>query len=109
VLLIVGTILAFILLDWPWRAGVIALLGLVESLEIMLWLRLRRTRAMTGPQALVGARGKAMTACNPVGQVRVRGSIWTARAVEELAPGDDVEVTSVDGLELGVRRAPAAL
>jgi membrane protein implicated in regulation of membrane protease activity len=107
VLLIIGTIVAFTFLDWPWRIGVIAALAAIESLEIMLWLRLRRLRAMTGSEALVGTRGKAVTDCDPVGQVRVRGAIWKARSSGAVAAGDDVEVTSVDGLELQIRRASA--
>jgi membrane-bound serine protease (ClpP class) len=103
VLLILGTTLAIALLDWPWRGVVIGTLAAIEVLEVLVWLKLRRRRALTGEEGLVGARGRALDDCDPAGQVRVKGAIWRARAVEPIAAGTEVEVTGVDGLTLDVR------
>jgi membrane protein implicated in regulation of membrane protease activity len=71
VVFVIGVALAFMFLDWPGRIVVIVVLGAVEILEIALWLRLRRVRAITGHEALVGAKGTAVTDCKPHGQVRL--------------------------------------
>lgn len=106
-LLIIGTTLAIVLLDWPWRAVVIGALAAVEVLEVLLWLKLRRLRALTGEESLAGARGRTLTDCGTIGQVRVRGVIWKARCAEPTEAGADVEVVGVDGLTLEVRALPA--
>jgi membrane protein implicated in regulation of membrane protease activity len=103
----IGTALAFAFLDPPWRWIAIGSLATVEALEIMVWLRLRRLRSMTGAEAMVGAKGRALTDCAPDGQVRVKGQIWRARCPDGAAAGDDMVVTRVDGLRLEVRRAAA--
>jgi membrane protein implicated in regulation of membrane protease activity len=103
-LLALGTALAIMLLDWPERLWVIAPLALVEVLEISLWLRLRRQRATTGEEGLIGARGRAVTDCHPEGQVRVRGALWRARCPGGASAGDDIEITAMHGLRLEARR-----
>jgi membrane protein implicated in regulation of membrane protease activity len=105
VALAIGTALAFAFLDPPWRWVVIGALAGVEALEILVWLRLRRLRSMTGAEAMAGAKGRALTDCAPDGQVRVKGQIWRARCPGGAAAGDDVVVTKVNGLRLEVRRA----
>ena len=60
---------------------------------------------MTGQEALVGARGRALTDCRPEGQVRVKGTIWGARSAEGVDAGDDVEVMGAEGIRLRVERA----
>lgn len=100
----IGVTLAFIFLDWPWRLVVIGVLGAIEIFEILLWLRLRRIRSITGPESLLGATGRAISDLDPSGQVRVKGAIWKARSRTEVRAGDDVVVTSMDGMELEVQR-----
>jgi membrane-bound serine protease (ClpP class) len=103
--LIIGTTLAFLFLDSPWRWIVIAVLAAVEGFEILLWLRLRRVRSLTGPEGIVGSKGRALSDCDPEGQVRVRGQIWKATCPAGAAAGDDVVVEGSEGLRLKVRRA----
>jgi membrane-bound serine protease (ClpP class) len=103
--LVIGTLLAFYFLDWPWRGIVIAVLACVEFFELMLWLRLRRMRALTGVEAFVGAKGRALSDLRPAGQVRVKGQIWMAACPEGASVGDDVVVTAVNGLRIEVERA----
>jgi membrane-bound serine protease (ClpP class) len=102
-LFVIGTTLAFVFLPWPGRGAVIVVLAAVEVLEVLLWLRLRRMRALTGAEGLVGARGRALTDLAPEGRVKVRGAVWTARSSSEVEAGQDVIVTGMHGLHLEVR------
>jgi membrane protein implicated in regulation of membrane protease activity len=100
--LIVGTTLAFMFLEWPWRGVVVLGLAFVEGGEIWLWLKLRKVPAATGAEAMVGTHGRAVTDCNPEGQVRVKGQLWRARCPAGVRAGDHITVTAVQGLELEV-------
>ena len=99
----IGTALAFAFLDSPWRWIVIGMLAGVEVLEILLWLRLRRMRSVTGAEGLLGNKGRALTDCMPVGQIRVKGQIWRATCEPGVRAGEDVIVTAVSGLHLSAR------
>ncbi len=104
-LLLLGSLLALTLLDSPERFVVIGALALVELLEVFVWLRWRRVRAMTGAEGIVGARGRAITDCRPEGQVKVKGQLWNARCKEGVAAGQEVVVTGAEGLTLDVADA----
>jgi membrane-bound serine protease (ClpP class) len=62
----------------------------------------RRQPVKVGPQAIVGTTGEVRAP----GLVLVNGELWQAHARDdsELVPGEEVEVESVDGLELTVKR-----
>ena len=100
-LLLGGILLAIFVLPSPW--GIVAvvsggLLDIGESLAVMRWSR--RRRAATGAEALVGQTAIVSSRT----QVRIAGELWQARSDEPLIPGEEVEVTLVDGLTLGVSR-----
>jgi len=59
-----------------------------------------------GVSELIGMVGRADTNLAPGGRVFVRGEYWTARSAEEIPMGAAVEVISVEGMRLRVRRAP---
>ncbi|MDQ4058719.1 MAG: NfeD family protein [Actinomycetota bacterium] len=105
-LFIIGVTLAIIFLDWPWRLLVIIPLALVEILEIGLWLKLRRVRSITGAEAMVGAKGVALTNCEPDGQVRLKGQTWQAHSRRGVEAGEAVVVTGMNGIRLEVDPAP---
>jgi membrane-bound serine protease (ClpP class) len=91
------------LLPSPW--GVVALVATaaVEVLEILFWKRfLRRYRLRVGPETMVGTRATVVEACAPLGQVRVRGELWRARARSPVHAGETVRVAAVEGLTLEV-------
>lgn len=102
---IIGVIVAFAFFEWPWRALVLAGFLLFDAFEIYIWLRWRNRRALTGAEALVGMSGKAISDCQPEGQVRVKGQTWKATAPEGAGAGDDIVVTKTRDLQLEVRRA----
>jgi membrane protein implicated in regulation of membrane protease activity len=98
--LLIGGTLAYLFLPSPWWVLVVLVLAGVEVFEVMLWLRWRRRRSLSGPESLIGQRGVLA----PGSRVRLRGTSYRARAsgAEE---GDRVVVEDVDGLTLVVRRA----
>ncbi|AKK11108.1 membrane protein implicated in regulation of membrane protease activity [Corynebacterium uterequi] len=55
----------------------------------------------TSPRALVGSRASVLeTISSSGGQIRLEGSIWTARSIDShvtFQPGDTVTVTGFDG------------
>ena len=104
---LVAGFVAFALLGPP--LGVLALVAgaVIEVGEAYLWTRyLKRIRVRTGVEGLIGERGEAIEACDPRGQVRVRGEIWSAICEPPVGAGDGVRVVSIDGLTLGVEPAP---
>jgi membrane protein implicated in regulation of membrane protease activity len=66
-------------------------------------------RAITsGRESLLHARGTVLSKAGDKISVRVQGELCSARAHEDLEPGDLVEVLDVVGLTLEVRRWPGA-
>jgi len=68
------------------------------------------TRSIFGAQTagvdeLLGLVGVTRTPLTPEGKVFIRGEYWSARADQEIASGEPVEVTAVEGMSLRVRRA----
>ena len=105
-LLIVGLVLLFVLPS-PW--GVVALLaGLVLGLgEVgLIARRWRGRKAQTGAGTLVGRTATVITACRPLGQVRLSGEseIWRARCAEGAEQGESVRVVGIDEITLIVER-----
>ncbi|TML16170.1 MAG: hypothetical protein E6G33_06325 [Actinobacteria bacterium] len=100
-LLLGAILLAIFVLPFPW--GIIAvaaggLLDVTESIVLLRWSR--RRRAVTGAEALIGQKAVVSTPT----QVRVAGELWEAQSEQELVPGDEVEVTGLEGLTLRVSR-----
>ena len=106
VLLIVGLVLLFFLPS-PWN--VVALLA-----ALVLWLgevgliarHWRGRKAQTGAETLVGRTATVITACRPVGQVRLSGEseIWRARCAAGAEQGESVRVVGIDEITLIVER-----
>jgi membrane-bound serine protease (ClpP class) len=100
-------IVLLLFLPSPWNLiGALASLG-AFALEVTYWQRRTRSRAVrTGVENLVGSLGEVIEPLQPVGQVRVLGELWQARASAELDRGSSVRVVAVDGLTLVVEGAP---
>jgi membrane-bound serine protease (ClpP class) len=73
---------------------------------VRLAVRAQRQPAVTGPSGMLAELGEALTSIDPggVGRVRAHGEIWTATAEDAVAAGDHVQIVSVKGLLLTVRR-----
>jgi membrane-bound serine protease (ClpP class) len=91
-----------------WTVLVPAVLGMALFAAIVIFgvSRTLRTRQTAGTGELIGLTGRADTVLGPQGKVFVRGEFWDARADEQIAAGERVEVTAVEGMRLRVRRAP---
>jgi membrane protein implicated in regulation of membrane protease activity len=55
-------------------------------------------------QSLIGGRGVVAAFANGVGSVKVNDTIWRATSDESLEAGQTVEIASVDGVTLKVKR-----
>jgi len=65
-------------------------------------LRARRSKVLTGPQAMIGGTAIVRTPLCPTGQVEIRGELWQAsvRGQSSLPVGSAVHVRSIEGLLL---------
>jgi membrane-bound serine protease (ClpP class) len=92
-------------LSIPLVVGVSLFLAALFFGAVMLAVRTRTRKPITGKEGLVGQIGSTMRDINPVGTVRVAGEIWQAESVDGLAipGGASVEVVEIDGMRLRVR------
>jgi membrane-bound serine protease (ClpP class) len=89
----------------PWRLAPFILAFAAFTIALVrLVIQAQRRRAQTGAEALMGQRGQAASDVSPEGWVIVQGERWRARAAEPIAAGEAVEVLSVEGLLLRVRK-----
>ena len=81
------------------------IIGGLVAFVVGVGLRAQRLRPVTGTDSLVGRQGVVKAPLDPEGTVWVAGEEWTASADEPpVASGDQVEVVSIEGLRLRVRR-----
>lgn len=86
---------------------VVAGVALFYGVALTTIVRSRFSTATIGREYLIGKLGRAETAIEPEGIVVVDEARWRGRAHREagIRPGDDVEVTGVDGIVLDVEPA----
>jgi membrane-bound serine protease (ClpP class) len=85
----------------------VAIAGIVAGLYIR-WVigPIRRRSKLTGPEALIGQIGQAVTDLKPDGEVRVGGVVWRAESISgEILKGESVKVKSIKGLVVVVEKA----
>jgi membrane-bound serine protease (ClpP class) len=102
-------IVLLIFLPWPWSllAALLSCFAFVG--EVAFWQRrIRGRKVQTGVENLVGSVGEVIEPLTPVGQIRVLGELWQARAPAELPRGTQVRVVKVEGLTLGVEPVESA-
>lgn len=65
-----------------------------------------RTSHRTNIDALQGKRGIATSLINPliIGSVKIGGEVWSAKSVDEIEKGDVVEVVSIHGAHVVVKK-----
>jgi len=89
----------------PWKLlPVIVFFAAFVIALVRLVVQAQRRRAQTGAEGLVGKPGEAETDLDPEGWVLVQGERWRARSEEPLRRGERVEVVSMEGLLLRVRK-----
>ena len=117
VLVVVGTLLIFSASVGVTYYGIalqieaaLAIILLVIA-AIAAWLfymgvKAQYKRVKTGKEALIGAKGVAVTGLKPKGEVRVIGEFWQAIVHDgEIANGQAIEVTGMEGMFLVVKPA----
>ena len=67
-------------------------------------LQAQLRRPSTGMEGLAGRPGEAVSDLDPEGWVLVQGERWQARAEENVAKGEPIQVVAGDGLRLQVRK-----
>jgi membrane-bound serine protease (ClpP class) len=108
VFILVGLVL-LLLLPSPWNIVAFVACFLFSIGEVLFWNRtVRRRRAETGADTLIGKRGLVVSECRPGGQVRVDGEIWDARCDAGADRGEAVLVTGRSGLSLDVEPISAS-
>ena len=89
----------------PWTLAPFILAFAAFTIALVrLVIHAQRRRAQTGTEGLVGQRGRVESEVSPEGWVIVQGERWRARAGEPIAAGEAVEVLSLEGLLLRVRK-----
>ena len=66
---------------------------------------IRRRSKLTGPEAMIGKTGVAITDLKPKGEVRVMGETWRAESLSgDIAKGEAVSVKALNGLVVMVEK-----
>ncbi len=81
-----------------------AFLGFFLFAASAVW-RAQRSKALTGLDVVIGAKGWATSDLNPLGTVLVKSEEWTAEAVEPpIMKGEAIEVVGREGMRLKVKK-----
>jgi membrane-bound serine protease (ClpP class) len=72
------------------------------TLILRLAIRAYQSKMTSVTSGVIGLTGKAQTAIAPQGTIFVRGELWRARSQNNIAPGQPVRVTGLEGLTLDV-------
>jgi membrane-bound serine protease (ClpP class) len=105
VIVVVGILAAVFVVPEPWGIPVVIGAVALEIAETLFWMRVTgRHPPKVGPETLIGATGRVVQACRPVGTVRVRGETWQARCDAGADAHDQVRVVEREGLTLVVER-----
>lgn len=83
-------------------AGVGATISICLLLLITFAVRAHRRAVVTGESEMIGLIARPMSAFTGIGQVRVHGEIWRARAPGRVKMGQTLKVVGIKGLTLDV-------
>jgi len=90
---------------WGFLVPVVAGFAVVAGIVVLIVTRSIFGAQTAGVDELLGMIGEARTPLCPDGKVFIRGEFWSATADQDIASGERVEVTAVEGMSLRVRRA----
>jgi membrane-bound serine protease (ClpP class) len=106
------TIWRWVLPEWDIHiplAGLIAVMvGWAIFAVVDFWLvtRVLKRQVLIGLPTMIGSKGKAVTRLAPEGQIRIKGELWGAEAIDShVNSGEPVMVVGQDGLKLIVRKS----
>src|SRR5262245_32168436 len=101
--MLIKTDVEFYRISWTVILPVVALAAGFSLLIVGFGVKAMRRRPVTGREEMVGLVGTVKTALAPSGQLAVRGELWEAFSDQPLQPGDEAEVTGIEGLRLRVK------
>ena len=81
-ILVLGVLIGLFVVPDAWTLPVIAGAVTLEVVETFVSLRIARRFGppRVGPERVIGATGRVVQPCRPLGRVRVRGELWQARS-----------------------------
>ncbi len=111
---IVALLLSFLNVSWVVQCVVFLVLSLIFVIYTRpiakKYMKVGQTK--TNVDAIIGQRGVLVKDITPhnTGQVKVKGQVWTAKSsdFETLSSGDEVEIISVEGVKLIVKKITIA-
>jgi len=109
---IVGALILFNTSEFAYEIPLPSIIGIPLSIAVVIAFGLRKvvqtmhTQPTTGQEGLIGAVGTVKSALEPQGSVFVWGERWRAESEDgqNIATGERVKVTDVDGFWLKVRK-----
>jgi membrane-bound serine protease (ClpP class) len=101
--MLIKTDVEFYQISWSVILPVVSLAALFSLFIVGMGVRAMRRPPATGREEMIGLVGIVKTALTPHGQVAVHGELWEAVSEQPLQPGDQAEITRVDGLCLHVK------
>jgi membrane-bound serine protease (ClpP class) len=90
--------------------GLLVTFGFIIGLYIR-WVigPIRRRSKLTGPEAMIGKIGVALSDLKPKGEVRVAGEIWRAESLSgDITQGEQVQVKTLRGLVVMVEKVESS-
>ncbi len=97
----------FMRIPVPLVVGTSVVTGLIFFGVMLLAVRAQHAPVRMGMESMIGKSGTARSEISPLGQVQVGAELWTAEIIEgeeSISAGERVEVISIEGLRLKVRR-----
>ncbi len=89
----------------PWKLlPAVLVMAAGTTLLVRMVIQAQRRRPVTGAEGLVGSRATADSDLDPEGWVIVQGERWQAVAEERVARGEPLQIVSMEGLRLRVRK-----
>jgi membrane-bound serine protease (ClpP class) len=102
-LMLIKTDAEFLQLSWNMIIPVVAFAAITTVFIVGMAVRAMHRQPMTGSEGMVGSIGVVKTALAPQGQLAIHGELWEAVSERTLQPGEQAEVTRVEGLTLYVK------
>ncbi len=87
-------------ISWKLIGSIAVVSAAVFLAVILLLMRARRRAVVSGPEEMIGSKGRVVEWSGHEGRVRVHGEVWRARAAKPLKAGGRVRVSSIENLTL---------
>lgn len=84
-----------------WTVAIINILILFSIIKIA--LKLRKRASEHGVEVFIGETGKAINPIHEIGQIMIKGEIWSAYSKQPIPTGKKVKVIGKNGLKLEVQ------